>query len=105
MARLHSLEPGQQYQVHLSEWGQPKQVRVHVQSREKVHTKIDDFDSVRVSTVGGIFRNGGDFRIWYSTGPLRFPVQFEADVKFGKVYGKVIGLETPRESRSVIRID
>ncbi len=105
VARLHSLEPGQDYQVHLSERGEAKQIRLQVQTREKVQTEIGKFDSVRVSTVGGLFRNGGDFRIWYSTDSLRFPVQFEADVKFGKVYGKVIGLETPQESRSVIRID
>jgi hypothetical protein len=105
VARLHSLEPGQQYQVHLSERGQAKQVHVHVQTQEKVETEIGEFDSVRISTVGGLFRNGGNFRVWYSTDPLRFPVRFEADVKFGKIYGKVIGLETPRESRSVIRID
>jgi len=55
--------------------------------------------------VGGLFRNGGDLRVWYSTDPLRFPVKFEADVKFGKVYGKVIGLDTPTETRNVIRID
>ena len=105
VARLHPLEPGQEYQVHLSERGEAKQVRLQVQTREKVQTEIGEFNSVRVSTVGGLFRNGGDFRIWYSTDPLRFPVQFEADVKFGKLYGKLIGLETPQESRSVIRID
>ncbi len=105
VARLHPLEPGQEYQVYLSERGQAKQIRLQVQTREMVQTEIGKFDSVRVSTVGGLFRNGGDFRIWYSTDPLRFPVQFEADVKFGKVYGKLIGLETPQESRSVIRID
>ncbi len=105
VARLHSLEPGQEYQVYLSERGEPKQVRLQVQTREKVQTVIGEFDSVRISTVGGLFRNGGNFRIWYSTNSQRFPVQFEADVRFGKVYGKLIGLETPQESRSVIRID
>ncbi len=105
VARLHQLEPGQEYQVHLSERGKAKQIRLQVQTREKVKTEIGEFNAVRVSTVGGLFRDGGDFRIWYSTGPLRFPVQFEADVKIGTVYGKLIGLETPQESRSVIRID
>ena len=105
VARLHSLTPGEEYQVHLSERGEPKQIRFQVQTREKVQTKIGEFNAVRISTVGGLFRNGGDFRVWYSTDPLRFPLQFEADVKYGKIYGKVIGLETPRESRSVIRID
>ncbi len=105
VARLHLLEPGQVYQVHLSERGKAKQIRLQVQTREKVQTEIGEFNTVRVSTVGGLFRDGGDFRIWYSTGPLRFPVQFEADVKFGKIYGKLIGLETPQEIRSKIRID
>ncbi|TDI17011.1 MAG: DUF3108 domain-containing protein [Acidobacteria bacterium] len=105
VARLHQLEPGQEYQVHLSERGKAKQIRLQVQTREKVQTEIGEFNAVRVSTVGGLFRDGGDFRIWYSTGPFRFPVQFEADVKFGTIYGKLIGLETPQESRSVIRID
>lgn len=105
VARLHSLTPGEQYQVHLSERGEPKQVRVQVQGQEKVQTEIGEFDSVRVSTVGGLFRNGGDFRVWYSTDSHRFPVQFEADVKFGKVYGKVIGFDTGQEIRTIIRID
>ena len=105
VARLHQLEPGQEYQVHLSERGKAKQIRLQVQTREKVKTEIGEFNAILVSTVGGLFRDGGDFRIWYSTGPLRFPVQFEADVKIGTVYGKLIGLETGQESRSVIRID
>ncbi len=105
VARLHPLEPGQEYQVHLSERGKTKQIRLQVQAREKVQTEIGEFNAVRISTVGGLFKDGGDFRIWYSTDSLRFPIQFEADVKFGKVYGKLIGLETPQESRSVIRID
>ncbi len=105
VARLHLLKPGQEYQVHLSERGKAKQIRLQVQTREKVQTEIGEFNAVRVSTVGGLFRDGGGFRSWYSTGPLRFPVQFEADVKFGTVYGKLIGLETPQEIRSKIRID
>ena len=105
VARLHQLEPGQEYLLHLSERGEAKQVRIQVQGHEKVQTAIGKFDSVRISTVGGLFRDGGDFRIWYSRDQLRFPVQFEAEVKFGKVYGKIIGVETPQMSRSVIRIE
>ena len=105
VARLRPVEPGQEYLLHLSERGKAKQVRVQVQTHEKVQTVIGEFDSVRISTVGGLFSNGGDFRIWYSRDQLRFPVQFEADVKFGKVYGKLISLETPQTIRTVIQID
>ena len=105
VARLHQMEPGQEYLLHLSERGEAKRVRIQVQQYEKVQTAIGEYDSVRISTVGGLFRDGGDFRIWYSKDQLRFPVRFEAEVKFGKVYGTVIGVETPQMSRTVIQIE
>ncbi len=105
VARLRSLSPGDSYLIHLNDRGKIKPVTIEVQGREKIATDIGSFDSVKISTVGGLFGNGGDFRIWYSTDRLRAPVQFEADVKLGKVYGKVIGLETPQMTKSVIRID
>ena len=105
VARLRSLRPGDSYSIHLNDRGKIKPVTIQVQGREKVTTAIGSFDSVKISTVDGLFGNGGDFRIWYSTDRLRVPVKFEADVKFGKVYGTVIGLETPHMTKSVIRID
>ena len=105
VARLRSLNPGDSYLIHLNDRGKIKPVTIEVQGRERVTTDIGSFDSVKISTVGGLFGNGGDFRVWYSTDRLRVPVQFEADVKLGTVYGKVIGLETPQMTRSVIQID
>jgi hypothetical protein len=105
VTRLRSLLPGDSYLIYLNDRGKIKPVTIEVQAREKVITDIGSFDSVRISTMGGLFSNGGDFRIWYSTDQLRIPVQFEADVKLGKVYGKVIGLETPKMTKSVIQID
>jgi len=105
VARLRSLHPGDSYLIHLNDKGKVKPVTIQVQAREKVTTDIGSFDSVKISTVGGLFSNGGDFQIWYSTDKLRFPVQFEAEAKIGKVYGKLIGLETPQMTKSVIRID
>ncbi len=105
VARLHQMEPGQEYLLNLSERGEAKQVRIQVQQNEKVQTALGEYDTVRISTVGGLFRDGGDFRIWYSKDQLRIPVQFEAEVKFGKVYGTVIAVETPQMSRTVIQIE
>ncbi|MDA2931422.1 DUF3108 domain-containing protein, partial [Acidobacteria bacterium AH-259-O06] len=104
VARLRFMKPGDEYLIHLSGGGKVKQVQLQVQEREKVKTEIGAFDSIRISTVGGLFRDGGDFRIWYSTDHLRIPVKFAADAKVGTVYGKIIRLETPRMSRSVIRV-
>ena len=103
LARLRALQPGEKYFVHFSESGKIKPVHVVVQQQEKVSTDIGVFDSVKISTVGGLFKGGGDFRIWYSTDQFRLPVQFEADVRFGKIYGKIIRLESPRRIRGIFR--
>ena len=103
-ARLRSMKAGQTYFTHLSEGGKPRQVNFKVEGKEEVLTELGPFEAVKITTVGGLLRGGGDFRIWFSTNSLRVPVKFEADAKIGKVYGKIIGLETPREIRSVIRV-
>ncbi len=103
LARLRALQPGEKYFIHFSESGKIKPVHVVVQQQEKVSTDIGVFDSVRISTIGGLFKGGGDFRIWYSTDQFRLPVQFEADVRFGKIYGKIIRLESPRRIRGIFR--
>jgi len=105
VTRLRSLRPGDSYLIHLNDRGKIKPVTILVQERERITTDIGSFDSVKITTVGGLFSNGGDFQIWYSTDRQRLPVKFEADVKFGKIYGKVIGLETPQMTKSVIQID
>jgi hypothetical protein len=101
LARLRSLQPGETYLIHFSESGKIKPVHVVVQQKERVTTDIGVFDSVRISTVGGLFKGGGEFRIWYSTDQFRLPVQFEADVRFGKISGKIIRLESPRRIRGI----
>ena len=105
VTRLRPLRPGDSYLIHLNDRGKIKPVTILVQKRERITTDIGSFDSVKITTVGGLFSNGGDFQIWYSTDRQRLPVKFEADVKFGKIYGKVIGLETPQMTKSVIQID
>jgi len=105
VTRLRSLRPGDSYLIHLNDRGKIKPVTILVQERERITTDIGSFDSVKITTVGGLFSNGGDFQIWYSTDRQRLPVKFEADVKLGKIYGKVIGLETPQMIKSVIQID
>ena len=96
LARLRSLMPGEKYFIYFSESGKIKKIHVVVEQQEKVTTNIGVFNSIKISTTGGLFKGGGDFRIWYSTDQLRIPVRFEANVLFGKIYGKIIRLESPK---------
>jgi hypothetical protein len=37
--------------------------------------------------MGGVFKEGGQFRIWLSADDKKVPLQFEVRVKLGKVLG------------------
>lgn len=104
VARLRELSPGQRYSIQLADEKEPEEVVVSVERREKVKTRLDEFESVRISTEGGFFNQGGDFLIWYSTNGQRYPVRFQADAKIGKVYGELVGIDSGRVSRGVIRL-
>lgn len=94
VARLRNLEVGDNYVIYLSDNGKHEKVQVKVQKKEKIGTPIGRFETLKITTVGGLFREGGDFRIWYSQDNLRVPVRFEADVNFGKVYGHLLQMQT-----------
>lgn len=104
IARLRKLSPGQRYSIQLADEKEPQEVVVSVERREKVKTRLDQFEAVRISTEGGFFNQGGDFFIWYSTNDHRYPVRFQADAKIGKVYGELVGIDSGRVSRGVIRL-
>lgn len=104
VARLRSIDPGEHFSVDLNEHGDFRRIRVMAEDTEKVTTPVGAFPSLKLSTTGGLFHGGGDFHIWLSLDNLRVPTKFETDVKFGKVYGELIRLQTPTLTRSVIRV-
>lgn len=103
VARLRDMTVGDQYLIYLSDNGKHRAVQVYVERKEKVRTGLGQFNTVKITTQGGLFSGGGDFRVWYSQDGLRLPVKFEADVRFGKVYGQIIQLQTEGLSRGLIR--
>ena len=104
VGRLRELLPEQTYLIHLYDNGRIKRVQVQVEAVEQVRSGLDSHDSVRVRTEGGIFKSGGHFLIWYSRDDLRLPVRFQASAKLGRVFGKLIMIETPRFSKTRIRV-
>ena len=69
-----------------------KEVLAKVEKKEKIETPKGSYETWRINTVavlGGLFRAGGEFRIWLTTDERRLPVQFEAKASIGKVSGKL----------------
>ncbi|HSR68369.1 MAG TPA: DUF3108 domain-containing protein [Acidobacteriota bacterium] len=104
VARLRSMKPGERYQIHLADESEPQEVRVEVLEKESTRTPLARYDSVRISTEGAYFNEGGGFLIWYSTDDRRLPIRFEADAKIGKVYGELTGIARGNVIKKTIRL-
>ncbi len=104
-ARLQEMKPGDRFRLFLSNNGKIEPVDLEVRDRDRVKIGLGRFDTVEIRTRGGIFREGGGFRIWYTQDELRIPVKFEAEVKFGKVFGELIHLQTPRLIRGRVDVN
>ena len=102
VARLHRLEDASRYRAHLADRGKFKEMLVRVEGTERVELRIGVFDTVRLR-VEGVLAKGRTLRVWYSLDPLRIPVKFRAEVKFGRVSGELIGLEAGADGRGQVR--
>jgi len=85
-----------------------KEVQSKVEKLETVKTSDGKIPAWKVNTValmGGLFKKGGQFRIWLSADEKQIPLQFEVKVNIGRVFGKIksiggqatTGEEPPKE--------
>jgi hypothetical protein len=69
-----------------------KEVESFVDKQEDIETPAGKFAAWNIRTtalMGGLFKEGGQFRIWLSADERKMPVQFEVRVKLGRVFGKL----------------
>jgi hypothetical protein len=69
-----------------------REVRGTVAKQEIIETPSGKRAAWRISTaalMGGLFKEGGQFRIWLSADEKKLPVQFEVKVGLGRVLGKL----------------
>lgn len=72
-----------------------KEIRTHVEKQETIETPAGKFPAWSVNTaalMGGLFKEGGQFKIWLSADQRKIPLQFEVKVSLGKVVGKLKSL-------------
>ena len=79
-----------------------KEVETRVLKSEVVMGPAGPTNSLHVETVsllGGLFKDGGQFRIWLSNDDRRVPLKFQVQVKLGKVDGRLVSAEPGRGAR------
>jgi hypothetical protein len=88
--RKQSLDIGLEQTFTIGNDDKIKEVRTHVESKVFVDTPTGKFQCWKVradALTGGLFKEGGQFRIWISTDEMKSPLQFEAKVSLGRVLG------------------
>ena len=102
--RLDRINPGEEYVLNLSDNGRVREMRILAEKEENIANRIRSFNSVKLRAEGGIFTKCQSLRVWYSRDRLRIPVKFEADLKFGTVFGELIQLESGSLGKGLIRV-
>jgi len=90
--RQQELNLGMRYKSTLGYDDRVKEVESLIEKKEWIETPVGKFEAWRLNTValmGGLFKGGGQFRVWLSADERKVPLQFEAKVVLGKVVGKL----------------
>lgn len=69
-----------------------REVRSLVKKQDVVTAPAGRFAAWKIETIalmGGLFKEGGEFRMWLSADEKKIPVQFEIQVKLGRVFGRL----------------
>jgi hypothetical protein len=90
--REQELSVGLKYNAVLGYNDRVKEVQSSIEKKEWVETPVGRYEAFRLNTValmGGLFKDGGQFKIWLSADKRKLPLQFEIKVSIGKVVGKL----------------
>jgi hypothetical protein len=90
--RGHDFYPGARYRSVVGDNDRVKEVEIQVEKAETVQTPAGSFKAWKINTValvGGLFKDGGQFRMWLTADEKRVPIQFEAKVNLGTVIGRL----------------
>ncbi|MYC81019.1 MAG: DUF3108 domain-containing protein [Acidobacteria bacterium] len=100
--RLRGLGVGENYPLHVSDNGVVKEVDIRAVGREQVEAIAGTWSAIRINTVsvGGLFKGGGSFVLWFSDDGASIPVKYEAQVKFGKLFGTIKHMEGTAAKRA-----
>lgn len=91
--RLKRIETGTVVRSVVGEYENYKNLEASVEKREGVDTPTGRYDTWHINVqalMGGLFRGGGQFKVWITADARKIPVQFEVKASIGKVTGKLM---------------
>ncbi len=91
-ARHRDLFPGARYTTIVGDNDKVKEVEIRVEKSEDIQTPAGSFKAWKVDTislVGGLFKQGGQLKVWLTADEKKVPVRLEVKVNLGTVSGKL----------------
>jgi hypothetical protein len=73
-----------------------KEVQAQVEEQEIIQCAAGTFPAWKVNTaslMGGLFKEGGQLRLWISVDERKLPVQFEVKMHLGRAFGKLKSIQ------------
>ncbi len=90
--RLSQFKAGHLQTLLIGHNDKVKEVSARVEKQEKIKIPAGEYSAWRINVIslmGGLFKEGGQFRIWLSADEKKVPLQFEFKVRLGRVLGKL----------------
>ncbi len=90
--RTKNLRPDYVHKALVGHDTRIKEITCRVVKQENIHAPAGKYPAWKVEVVslmGGLFKDGGQFRMWFSADKRKMPVQFDVKVKLGSVVGKL----------------
>jgi hypothetical protein len=90
--RQRELKPELQFPIMIGDDGRVKEIQIKVLKTDPVEVLGRKNAALKLeakSVFGGLFKEGGTFYVWVSDDAEKMPLQFEAKIKVGKVFGSL----------------
>lgn len=90
--RQSPLAPGYSRSMMMANVDKIREIRAVVEKKETVRTRSGEVSAWKVgiaALMGGLFKEGGQFRMWLTADERKLPVQFEVKVRLGHVLGRL----------------
>jgi hypothetical protein len=94
--RGSQLQAGSERSMMMANVDKIREIRAVVEKKEFIQMPSGRVAAWRVSIaalMGGLFKEGGQFRMWLSTDEQKLPLQFEVKVRLGHVLGRLINFQ------------
>jgi hypothetical protein len=90
--RTMPLKPDYLHRITVGYDTRCREINAYVEKKENISTPAGKFSAWKIRTaalIGGLFKGGGQFRLWLSADDNKTPVQFDIKLPLGRVLGRL----------------